>query len=676
MKISGPLPITEETPLTEEEEADKVLARKAGLPVSPQTHDVSEQQVRQPKTPLQSEQPPLSLAVQASALRSNPVQAQSPQTETMLSRPPTACIEKMSQEAEHRQRDSIVHPVFPTTPSPFGSTNDTHWMAAQKKKRRSGFRGVFRKMFNRKGGEGHAIEEDGAGQRGHSYHHSDLGIPSWPYSPRELKTPTPARGAGLPVDDPQRSKSLGQNTPTPKKPITTQASPPHDCPTLDTHRSALGHRRVTLATAPRTSTQRHSLDEARDRISARKEILEKDAFSSPPIGIALTSPTQVAPARHKRRSRSAGALSSFGKDHASLEGSRNAEIKRWKESYMSENAFKPESTKPGERMPSTHTQEPGTEAVNEVSSILVQDHAKKISEAPKKELDLVNEAPATAAPFNFGLSGSEKVQEDPCLNGKPEISNSSFVGQDCALIENRIKHLESAYESLEGSLRRISTRNNRQTIILENVPQTSRTRDRSASTHSMSGSRSHSCSHTSIHQEPIHQASNDTLNPNRPSLVSVPPVSAVHIDDQASREVPHAVYEALNHERAARKALETQVTKLQQDISNLHILVNKFIVSTTKTNSGYPTPSPDALVINSTEDPRADRSLHYRESEVRESIMSKFSQSETDSESDYDEQSLKGYDGIATTDVWATPKEDVFSGSGFFTGDGRMKEYA
>ena len=60
-------------------------------------------------------------------------------------------------------------------------------------------------------------------------------------------------------------------------------------------------------------------------------------------------------------------------------------------------------------------------------------------------------------------------------------------------------------------------------------------------------------------------------------------------------------------------------------------------------------------------------------SDVRESVISKFSRSETGSESgneggfDPEERSANAsYDELATPDVWATPKEEGFSGSGFF----------
>jgi len=170
LKISGPLPITEETPLTAEEQGD--FENKAGFDVSLQTQEASGEQLRQPETPLRPQPRPPSLAVQASALRSNPVEGPLPQPDNLFSPPPSKYPSTVQQEAEHVQRESIVRSVSLITPSPFGPTSDGTLMAAQKKRRRSGLRGVFRKMFGRKARDGHAVGEDDAVHRGHSYHHS------------------------------------------------------------------------------------------------------------------------------------------------------------------------------------------------------------------------------------------------------------------------------------------------------------------------------------------------------------------------------------------------------------------------------------------------------------------------------------------------------------------------
>ena len=150
--------------------------------------------------------------------------------------------------------------------------------------------------------------------------------------------------------------------------------------------------------------------------------------------------------------------------------------------------------------------------------------------------------------------------------------------------------------------------------------------------------------------------------------------------EEASQHALKSMYEVLKHERGARKALEQQVKTLQHDISDLHALVNKLIASASARSPSYPTPSPDALMA-STEDrhltPRAMRSESFAHeqgrSDARVSAISKFSRSETESESGYEEddgveeRSTKGSsDNVASPDIWATPKEEGFSGSGFF----------
>jgi len=69
-------------------------------------------------------------------------------------------------------RESVIEPtpITPQPQTPLRSTPDNAAMAAQKKKRKSGLRNVFRKMFGRKSKD--EPEDDETSRRGHSYHHS------------------------------------------------------------------------------------------------------------------------------------------------------------------------------------------------------------------------------------------------------------------------------------------------------------------------------------------------------------------------------------------------------------------------------------------------------------------------------------------------------------------------
>lgn len=683
LKISGPMPITEDMPLNEEEE--KEFAERGGLNSSLQTHDVPEEQVHRPETPPQPSQPPPSIPVQASALRSNPVQAQSPQPEDSLARPPTRSPPGMRQVVEDVQRQSAVQSIPLASPSPYRATPDGTTTSTQKKKRKSGLRGVFRKMFGRKSRDEGEIGEDDAVHRGHSYHHSDPGLLQRQSPPREQNTPSGPRISDLPVKDLQPLHPLGQHLPFPMNVNAPQASPPHDYLTFSSQKLDFGRRRATLPTAIGAGAHRHSFDEACGRMSTWEERLEDDAMSSPGIGIALSSPAQATATPHKRRSRSADALNEIFRNNVSFEGGRTAEVKRWRESYASGSVYsRPQTAKTVETVRSVQMQEPTIQehrpepAVEMAATLSHADDPETPVDA-ERELEPEREVLAPVSAFNFGNLQPEHTVAEHFSEVPPEAPTPPVRSQNRIPIEDRIQHLENAYENLEGSLRRISIRNNRQTIILENAPKNLRTRDRSASTRSVSASRSHSRSQPSIHQEPIHQSSSDTLNPGLPSPVLAHPPNTIHIPDQASREILQTVYEALKHERSARKALEAQVRTLQHDVSDLHALVNKLIISATATSPHYPTPSPDTLVMSSTEDrlltPRAAQKLEYGQHDGQPSDARKFSTSESGSVSEYDGSSSKGYDDVATPDVWATPKEEKSGGSGFFTGDGRVRGY-
>ncbi|KAF1849361.1 uncharacterized protein K460DRAFT_281349 [Cucurbitaria berberidis CBS 394.84] len=678
LKISGPIPITEDTPLNEEEERE--FAEKGGLDALSQPQDAPQEEQR-PQTPPQPSQPPPGIPDQASALRSNPVEHDSPLREELRERQPSRSPPKMRQVNEIPQ-ESVVQPISYSSPTPLRSTPESVTKVGQKK-RKSGLRNVFRKMFGRKSRDEHEEHEDETVRRGHSYHHSDPGMLQQS-PPRAQKTTNGSRISDLPVQELRPLHPLGQHLPFPMNVNAPQASPPQQYLTFDMQRPDIGRRRATLPSVPSASAQRHSLDESRNRLSTWEERQDEEPEPSPGIGIALSSPTQATtPLQSKRRSRSASALRDLVKGRASVDRRRSAEIRYWRESYMSGSVYsRPQTAKTVETIRSVHMQEPviqGPESdpVMEMSATLVEPDELETPELEAGDRERATERdvqPSLAAHYFGNLKNAPDPQEaapppPPRSDQRPSV-------------EARVKTLESKFENIEFSVRRMSTRNNRQTIILENPPKTLRTRNRSSSSRSVSASRSRS---TSIHQEPNHQSSSDTLNPMPTSPVLTHPAIAGSDGEEANKQALKSMYEALKHERGARKALEQQVRTLHQDISDLHALVNKLIASATATSPSYPTPSPDTL-ITSTEDrlltPRAVRpgSFEYGPGKrtVRASVSNKFSRSETESESesDYDgrprrgvdERSTKGscYDDVATPDVWATPKEEGFGGSGFF----------
>lgn len=169
LKISGPIPITEDMPLNDEEE--RQFAEKGGLDNSTQSQEGPEEQVQRPETPPQPSQPPPSVPEHLSALRSNPPEGQSQQQEEASDWRPSVSPPRMRPVPE-TQRESIVQSLEHSSPTPFRSTPESTGKAAQKKKRKSGLRNVFRKMFGRKSRDDADELNDAPTQRGHSYHHS------------------------------------------------------------------------------------------------------------------------------------------------------------------------------------------------------------------------------------------------------------------------------------------------------------------------------------------------------------------------------------------------------------------------------------------------------------------------------------------------------------------------
>jgi len=250
-------------------------------------------------------------------------------------------------------------------------------------------------------------------------------------------------------------------------------------------------------------------------------------------------------------------------------------------------------------------------------------------------------------------------------------------------IEERVKHLEDNMQALESSVRRISGRTNRQTIILENAPKGRRSRNASSSPKDNTvddaipgsgsdvgqtyggaglpnGSYLDDCAQSKDAQRTVLGVDLDRILPS-PSDAS----------SDLARQLA-VITEALETEHEARKTLEMQVDRLQREVSNLRAVVEKLVSS----SPSYPTPSPDAIIMSSEDrlsTPRArshsTRDLRHDSDDdapdtvrrMRETIISRFSQS--DSQAD----SCSMASNITSPEAWATPKEHSAFGSGFFS---------
>lgn len=527
-----------------------------------------------------------------------------------------------------------------------------------------------------------------------------------PIEQRPSPSPVGPRISDLPVKELEPLHPLGQHLPYPMNVNAPPASPPDEYLTFDVNRQ--GRRRATLPNVPGLVVQRHSLDESRPKLAPWQERIEDGNTSPSRIGIALSSPSHGTSRPNKRRSRSADALHDMAKDLASIERRRSAEIKYWRESNMSGSVYsRPATAKTVETFRSVQMQEPmirepEADSYNEMSATLVQadDPQTPTSEGldRSKQEEKEGGVYAIVSDFNFGdlKDGREsgpvpaepqpepaRVVEPVSQAGGQEISPVAPLpapNPNRLSMEERLMHLENQYSNLETLTRRLSSRNNRQTIILENAPRSLRSRDRSTS---VSASRSHSRSAPSIHQEPSHLRHQSTSSEYIEEPVHAPSSPTSTLPVASNNEQAKALQDmraVLEVERNARIALEHRVHSLQIEVSNLQALINKLVAGSGAT---YPTPSPDMLIMTSEDNQRVSCSTPRAMTHNQNAYYSQHQRPHNwrhDSESMYSDDLVLGSSGTgeaASPDEWATPKEEGFSNSGFFHArDDGMKEYS
>jgi hypothetical protein len=419
-----------------------------------------------------------------------------------------------------------------------------------------------------------------------------------------------------------------------------QNTSPRDYLSFSHQHPELGRRRATLPSLPAAASQRHSLDEPRGRLSSWEERNDEDDAGPPGsgIGIALSGPPPST-LLEKRRSRSVGALNELASARQSVEKSRSQEIKYWRESYASASVYsshtRPQTAKEDETVRNGLGHEltyQEAKSAQEMSATLVQpgDMTPLEAESPAAE-------PSTS--FDFGTLSIEAPETvasiepleplEPLELLEPPVAH---VPESRASMENRVRHLEDNVHTIEASLRRLSSHNSHSTIILEHAPRVLRSRTRSSS-------RSASASNVSVHQAPA-----PTSNASAPHVYAGPPSPPLlPVDARLPAD-----------ERAARKALETRVTTLTNGIADLRTLVNK-LVAINHDNNAYPTPSPDSIA------PRS----HNQDQDVTPRAAPYGSYATTNGNG---AKVVTPYDDGITPDAWATPKEILTNGSGFFNG--------
>jgi hypothetical protein len=702
LKISGPIPIEEDTPLSDEEE--RQFAERHGekrqddaLEVpAPAQHTI--RQVPNSQGTLRPEDGTEEIAVKTAsqdrdyARQELELHDQHPARSPLRS--PLGMHPTDGSNYVGSQRESVFQPRPHTPPTPLRATPESTphsnmTASARKQKRKSGIRGVFRKMFGRKDSRSESRERsqernlEEPARRGHSYHHSvccDDQLSDEPYAnaaqdpgllqksqtaPQQPPTPNAQRISELTVKELEPPHSL-HSLPYPMNVNAPPASPPHEYLRFDFQRPDLGPRRATLPNLSGGVVQRHSLDEPRGRLSSWEE-REDEPLPSPGIGIAVSSPPPATQPslKDRRRSRSADALRELVKTRFSGETtqSRTDVIKSWRESYASASVYsqntRPQTARTVETVRSVNTKGPTVqeaESIHEgMSATLVgPDEPTPNEPTPRTQEPATPEQPALRArdwetpehppvsAFNFGdLSPHEHPETLAQLEGPPVPSRSPKR----LSVEDRVQHLEENVQVLESSLRHISQHNSRQTIILESAPRNLRTRTRSTS---------RSISQVSIHQ----REALPTAPPRNLSYSSSPPSPPLtHTEDATTlSKEPHdlaSLHAQLDTERTARLALESRVLSLQSEVAQLHDLVSRLVNarSVAATSPLYPTPSPDSIPAG----------LEDRMPTPRQGRYGARRQGTDESE-------------VVSPEVWATPKEGSFEDgrTQYFEGAGRI----
>ncbi|KAF1962173.1 hypothetical protein CC80DRAFT_156284 [Byssothecium circinans] len=712
IKISRPIPIPEDMPINKEEERDfgegqMVEVPPSSIPPLPASVDA----LKEPPS-LDHAQHDLALSnVPPNIVKDDSTSPPNQNIETTEDRPQTGEANRPPQQnhltagardMDSTHRRSATEPVSYSTPSPYPSVIESSTKTTPKK-RKSGLRNAFRKMFGRRS-RGESIEEEREREtqsRGHSHHVSDPGM---------LRTSSerkPARRgpriSDLPVQEPTPINPLAQHLPFPMNVNAPQeASPPHEYLTFEAPPPDLGRRRATLP-GIFAEAETQSLDGRVKRLETWEERHEDGSIPSPQIGIALSSPpTQsINSIQSKRRSRSAGALRELAKARPSAERRRSAEIRFWRSSYASASMYSNTSPRPrtAQTVDTVTSIKDDTEPQPSESITKYATTAPALDQTvPQHDQDLSQiQLPVEA--FNFGNLKSgfseDEDSEHPTVSPSPVQSpplQRVEEGSRRLSIEDRVKNLEEEMRTLGSSVHRLSGRNNRQTIILENVPKGRRSSRNRSSSGASERQESH---HSSSRSRP--SSRNLSLRPNSemevlqaPASPTLAPLSAVNEDaskpksrgSSNERTPPTAAQYTtllahlttlqahLSHERHSRKALESQVLSLQCEIANLHTLVQRILQHTSTMSSraeNYPTPSPDAFTTGSQgtigneekmPTPRASKGEAVGKGHGEDSGIAGMSGYGSDASSRED---------FGSPEAWATPKEEasfLFQGRG------------
>ncbi|KAF2272525.1 uncharacterized protein EI97DRAFT_208149 [Westerdykella ornata] len=685
LKISGPIPITEETPLNEEEERQYAEKGHLDLHTSAQSVDSDILGIQQAHTP--SVQPVVTENVSPNGTGDEGIAAEEQEPVHVLRHKVSRDSLRGTGELQAR---SSTQPLSYAASSPYAPLPRSSTTAAAKKKRGGSIRNVFRKMFGRRGRE--EQHEPSEPVIRHSHHRSEpITIHESPKMTRENVSGT-TRISDLPVPELEPINPLGQHLPFPMNVnAPQQASPPHNYISFDRPSLETMGRRATLPNILHHHTVAGQ-DDAADP--------EPPQHDGRQIGIALSSPPQTSHSiQSKRRSRSAGALRDLARNRPSVERRRSDEIRYWRASNQSGSVYSTVSPRPqtARTVDTVRTVEGlGATVVHEyrVHEVEAPERAEsrtaQVEEIPQAELEQESQVPLPlpVGAFNFGnlqssfldVEGPEDEDEEVQAEAEAGSPHPTPHPHNRLSIEDRVSHLESHLLSLETKVRQISTCNNRHTIILENAPSGPQYRNRTSSpsqpqTHSSTPER------TTPPSPPHPHPPSPTLQSLSFSSPSPPPNAHVAVASSTESLTTHLTHltQALHSERLARKALQHDVSVLRNEIASLHALVHRLLSRSQLGSPSYPTPSPDAIVASSEEQrgatPRAPglgveggkeqgggSPETLRMGRVRDTVVSRFSGSESERDGDGEgegESVLSGREELASLEAWATPREEV-----------------
>jgi len=438
----------------------------------------------------------------------------------------------------------------------------------------------------------------------------------------------------------------------------------------------------------------------------------------PEIGLALCTGF-----KHNRKSRSTNELQHMPSADEHDEGRRrSAEIAYWRTSYTAQQkdthadcVTQPENTAnsfvavpqdphysftPGPHdVPESFTSEPaGACSSPSELSMVVDGHDREDNRSlpPRNSPveDYTRVIDGHAHQGTFLTTSSDLPLKESQVESPEEGTNDT---------EKRLSKLEETMQSLETSVIKLSSRNNRQTIVIGDVPKDRRSRHKSKSSKSSPHYRDQYSEGV-----PTKNSSETARRPSASSSWKAPSVqsskmptpslgysststfetdNAYHIPKRSTsygamiqqqqpppgERIPSSniydhlapLYKALHDERSIRKTLESQIGHLQHQVYELSTIIHH--LSANSDVNKYPTPSPDQPVGRSSIETEKDYDTRRRAKleQNATSTMSRFSMVDTTDESSGECDSESEVDTVSANEVFQTPMEAMGSGFGF-----------